>query len=473
MDNSNINQREDSMINFMDEVDKHNKSQQAANNYANSVDVKRRILNKKKDDAKGICLDLIFSKIYKDALPMDDEYKVAHGNDLDAEFHDFISDKAPDGLEYYVKESIKKGNKAAKSIMEEVDKLVKENFFEASMALEDSNSEDVEFDPDSEENQEKIKDITDSIGGEDISEIIKKNVKQTAIDDIEKTKKHDEELKGIVDDLKNDPKITTEASLDRALRLRGVGVPKFYQPSLFEGIMINKTNLIKNSGEKLSNDIINKKAFTESVKELTKINVLHALNFEPISTIESKKLAKKYAQMKVPSSKVSLYSESYDDLYIEGANLEIRKVFKENNKAINDNLKEIQKLIKKDKDYKTAKVKIDETSKLLKKVKEDVLKIDSTVGSTILAWLFTGDIMFIGRELIYLLSPLAGLVIQVDTVIKRIKVLIEDEDISSKTATDKLNLYKNGILVRLNEYISALKVLKSRLAYFEEYDKDE
>lgn len=165
--------------------------------------------------------------------------------------------------------------------------------------------------------------------------------------------------------------------------------------------------------------------------------------------------------------------DSFDDLYIEGANLEIRKVFKENNKAINDNLKEIQKLIKKDKDYKTAKVKIDETSKLLKKVKEDVLKIDSTTGSTILAWLFTGDIMFIGRELIYLLSPLAGLVIQVDTVIKRIKVLIEDEDISSKTATDKLNLYKNGILVRLNEYISALKVLKSRLAYFEEYDKDE
>ena len=94
-----INQRASSMIDFMDEIDKANKARHASENLKNSDHAKRKILDNKKSEAKGICFDIIFNKIYKDALPMNDEYKIAHGTELDNEFRDFINVKAPDGLE--------------------------------------------------------------------------------------------------------------------------------------------------------------------------------------------------------------------------------------------------------------------------------------------------------------------------------------------------------------------------------------
>ena len=64
MDTSVIDQRENKMINFMDEINKTVQSKKASDEFANSPEVKRRILEKTKKDAKGVCLDMIFSKIY-------------------------------------------------------------------------------------------------------------------------------------------------------------------------------------------------------------------------------------------------------------------------------------------------------------------------------------------------------------------------------------------------------------------------
>ena len=58
----NINQRESSMINFMDEIDKASKARQASERFQNSDEVKRKILENKKSEAKGICFDIIFNK---------------------------------------------------------------------------------------------------------------------------------------------------------------------------------------------------------------------------------------------------------------------------------------------------------------------------------------------------------------------------------------------------------------------------
>lgn len=303
-------QREDEMISFIDEVNKDIQARNQITRMENSPKVKRKILEGEKAKGREICLDTIFNKIYKDALPITPEFKEIHGSELDKDFQGFIQDKAPKGLEYYVRESIKKGNRTGKVLLESVDALVKDVFFETGLNLNAVDTGDIKFDSKSDEVQNGLQEITDKMGAEDIAEIIKENVKQAAIADIERQKKRDEETKAIVDELKNDPSVTTEAVLDRKLALSGITTKRMYTPTLFEGIMVNKTNLFKESEEELSPEDIGKMAFFESVKEMTKLSVLHNLGVFPIGLKDSKKLAKDYASMRVPESRITPFQEA-------------------------------------------------------------------------------------------------------------------------------------------------------------------
>ena len=326
MKDSSIETREQKMVNFMDDIQKNMRQQKKTENLMNSDHAKRRFLENEKSKAKGICLDRIFSKVYKDALPIDDSYKIAYGTELDKEFRDFVQIKDPEGLVHYVQESIKRGSRPAKMLMEEVNSLVRDYYMEMGLNISKTSKEDMEFDPDDVEVATKIDDISDKMNTEEISEIIKDNVKKAAIADIKKVKDHQEEMKNLVDDLKNDPTITSEAAIDRRLGVAGLNNPQFYQPGLFEGIMINKTNLIKESGKDLDDDTRNKKAYFESVKELTKLNVLSAFKLEDVNR-NSKRIAKDYAMMRVPSSSVSFYGES-EEAFEEGANMDMYRIFK-------------------------------------------------------------------------------------------------------------------------------------------------
>lgn len=458
MDKS-IEEREKTMNKFLEEIDKQQKASEASMALANSPHAKRRILDQKKTEAKGICLDLIFNKIYKDALPMDDEYKIAHGGELDNEFRDFIQLKAPDGLECYVKESIKRGSIPAKMLMEEVDKLVKEHYRDASYNIEDTDVEDLDFDPNEDETHAKLEDITDKMSTEEISDIIKDNVKKAAIADITNAKAHQDEMKSIVDDLKQDPSLTTEASVDHKLSLMGLNKPAFYQPSLFEGIMINKTNLIKEACDDLSAEDIGKKAYFESVKEMTKLSVLNALNMENINRNQNK-IANDYAKMRVPSSKVSFYQESCD-IYEEGANLDTRNVFKEYQKVYKSESKAAKTAIK-EKKYDKAIEHLTNAKNQLTAASKKIDSFDSTAGSQLFAWLATGWLPLCGRGLVgVLLAPLAP-IIGIDTLVKRVNVLIKSSEKKPLKSSD-FNIYKNSIKVKLTEYEKVIDALISKV----------
>lgn len=300
-----IDQREDNMINFMDEIKKKINKKKRKEEMYNTPTAKRCRLEEKKHDAKNVCLDVIFQNIYKDALPMDDDYKDANEENLKVDMHNFMDAKAPQGLEYYVSEAKKKGNPVAKIMSESVDKIVKDFFFETgiNIAKPDVNPDDVTFDVNSKDVQDKISKTMDKMDTTDLTEMIKDNVKKAAIQDIKKQKDHEEEMQNLVNDLKNDPKITSEAAIEHELGLRGLNQKKVYQPSLFGGIMINKTNLIKESvGDELNSEQIGKYAYTESTKELTKISILHSMKFENCSGRDGMSLANNYAKMRVPYS---------------------------------------------------------------------------------------------------------------------------------------------------------------------------
>lgn len=307
-----LNDRESKVINFMDEVEKIKNSQNAEEQYKQTDDYKLKCIKNEKEKAKGICLDAIFSKIYKDAIPMDDSYKISHGKDLDTEFNDFINMRCHKGMEYYIKEAIKNGSEPAKRLMEAVDTLIKEEYQDKELNIKDTNVNEIPFDVNSDSVQDRLKVISSNMNLPEISEIIKDNVKAQVREEIEKSKKEDEDMKNLQDELNNDPTITSEGAIEKALNLRGIGLKKEYTPSLIEGIMVNKLNTLKESSENIIKeyspeddntneslsidaDALNKLAFIESVKELTKWNIVSTFNLEKVNKYTSKKIANAYA----------------------------------------------------------------------------------------------------------------------------------------------------------------------------------
>ena len=293
--NSNLDDRENRIVNFMDEIEKEKNSKSVSDEFQNSPEVKLRQIKHEKDCARGVCLDAIFSKIYKDAIPMDNDYKVSHGDDLDSEFRDFIHMRNHKGMEYYVKEAIKKGSEPARKIMEAVDRFIREEYHDKEMNVDSLSTDDIKFNINDNEVQSKLNEISSDMNLPEISEIIKDNVKIQTQNEIQRNKAEEENIKQIQQELENDPNITSEAAIDRALKYRGIGLKKTFTPSLFEGIMISKVNAIKESCPDIDAEHVNKAAFTESVKELTKWNVISTFKLEKLGKYEKQKIANNYA----------------------------------------------------------------------------------------------------------------------------------------------------------------------------------
>lgn len=315
MDNT-LNDRENKVLNFIDSVNAEKKKQEDLNRIANSYDAKLRYMNSEQERGKDICLDMIFAKLYKDALPLNDDYKVAHAEDLDADMKDFMASQAPKGLLYYIKEQRKK-NPIAKDLMEAVESVVKEKYKPIAFNLNNTDRKDITFKMD-DDTQKKMEDISKNLELDDISDIIKNNVKTMAIDEIKKSKDQKEETKKLEEEMINDPTITTEADVEKYLDLNVRGRKKIFAPTLFEGMMIGNVTKLNNDlamgtyeepylygtmdlyrENTEDSDIVSSSlydvAFVESVKDLTKESIMKALNFKKFDKYTTANLAMEYA----------------------------------------------------------------------------------------------------------------------------------------------------------------------------------
>lgn len=145
---------------------------------------------------------------------------------------------------------------------------------------------------------------------------------------------------------------------------------------------------------------------------------------------------------------------SQDELMMEGANWDVRRIFVKHRKNLKLSCIAVRKAYKRG-DYTTAKNRIKDTKKIIDMMYKDISKIQKTagVGSWIFGWI-TANVMFIGRILIgSLFAPIGNTIVTISTWIKRINTIMKDvkkekRDIDAKD----FNLYINGIKVRLNEY---------------------
>ena len=307
--------REIRLLDFIDNIENEERNKKAESDFKNSDTYKLRMIDKSRDEAKKEYLTKVLSDTYKDAIPLNDEYKVAYKDDIDKCFRDFLNERCPQGVEYYIKEAIKKNSGFAKKVLEAVNHLVDEKYNKLSLKLEEVTDEDLVFNNDKDE-PKKVNVVGRELNTDEVASIVKDNVKQTAVSEIQRAKEEKEKLQAVEDELANDVKMNTPQKVEEAMRLKGLG-QGYYKPSLFNGIMISNMNKIQAKMESGDNceystyDALKdypmtlnesatpqELAFIESVKEYTGYALVKALKLESFDMYKIDNLAQSYAQRK-------------------------------------------------------------------------------------------------------------------------------------------------------------------------------
>lgn len=305
------------VLKYMDQLDEEDRVDRAKDEFQNSVLYKQRCLDKAKCDARGVCLNRLLRKVYKDAVPLGDEYKTAYNADMDRDFANYMQAKCPKGIEFYIREQQRKNPEAApacKKLLEKVNALVESYYREETVNPDKINTDELVFDADDPENMKAINGIADELDYPALSDAIAQNVLDTARNEIARADIEKKKNQLIEDQLANDMSILSEESAIMEFNRR-TGRDKVYKPSLLEGIMIGQTAKYESAGEPslytyralepfgksytekeaTSPASVQELVFIEGVKELTKINTLNALRLEKYDRRAIDALAMEYA----------------------------------------------------------------------------------------------------------------------------------------------------------------------------------
>lgn len=315
------------VLNFINEVRKQEERNAQENAFKSSTLYKRNTINKEKTIAMEECYSRILTGFYKNCLPFSEEYKSVYSDDLTSDFHTFMESYYQDkSFSAIVTEGSKKGNPIMKRLEKNVTKFVNESFADKEAHIDTIDSFDLKM-VFTEEDNENLNEISDKMEFNDISKLVKKNVKNSIKGELSATKKQKEDTKAFEDSLVENNNVKTESELNRAILKSGrtdfLGSSKIYHPSLFESILIanqnnvmkenvvdnaldelrvtiesasdNESGVISEDGTRLKNE--NESVMIESVKTFTGLNVLKTLRLESFSPSKTKMLAYKYAKM--------------------------------------------------------------------------------------------------------------------------------------------------------------------------------
>ena len=287
-----LEQRENKVLDFMSAVDNSIKQKEDLEAFKKTDSYKMRYLQKTMEDAKERCAVYIICNLYKDALPMDAAYKSVYSNVLDDECKDFISSISQNkGVNAFVTGNPDKIPTPMNKLMYMVETYINNLYMEAGVNIKKMSISDLDFKFD-DADKKRMDAISKSMSFDDVSKMIQKNVTLVANAEAEKAKKEQADEEALQTQLSNDPSMVSESAVKSILSLKNVNRSKFYQPSLFEGIMINKFNNIVTES---TNDSDNDTAYFEAVREFTLHNVAKALKIVKYTPDKIKTLASSYA----------------------------------------------------------------------------------------------------------------------------------------------------------------------------------
>ena len=293
MEPTTIDQKRQGMEAFLADLKEREEQEMLMQQYKENPNYKLSVLNEEREKGLENCAAGVICKIYRDALPLDDEYKAANKEELDDGFVDTIKQKSPDGVYTFLSSCASAGCKPAKLMMEAVTEAIDTGCRKFYENINEVDPDEIDMGPTSKIVNDAVDVVTAKMDYDQISEIIEQNVQNTVRREIETQKAEDEKLQELQTRLSEDNEVQTESAVEAALMREGMS-RKQYQPTLFNGIMIGKVKEFTESGD-LDTEHVQKKAFFESVKEYTKIETLSMLNMVKFNQRQLDQLANEYA----------------------------------------------------------------------------------------------------------------------------------------------------------------------------------
>lgn len=284
-----IDQRESKVMDFINAKNKEHEKATAFDNINNSPEIKLRKLNDECEKGKSLCIDAILAKVYKDALPFDDPKKNCSDDEAIADIQNYIAGRTcGKNSEYYVREAIKRNNSTVlKGILTEAEKMTKSFYKEKAKDIGKINIADLNFNNNIDDSG--ISKITKKLELDEISDIIRNNVKNAIDAEAEKAKRETEYNQKLEDMLTNDTSVNDDASMESAIeKFNAIKQPTVYQPSLFEALTI------KHAGNKMLESTMNG-FFHEAVHDYTLLNISKALKLENFTVESVRKMANEFS----------------------------------------------------------------------------------------------------------------------------------------------------------------------------------
>ena len=281
------------VINFIDEVDKEKAELGMQKAYISSPIYKQNKLNECKAKAKDQCLQYIFADLYKNSIPLSDSYINCNDDKLCNDMKDFINRQTANrGVDCYVREGIKKGCTGLKQLYEAVNEFVESCYREKASNLDKIDAKALDFNLDDNKKQ-KLKEISNDASVREVANYIKKNVKAAVEYEKGKIIEKRERSKELQDELEKNNDVATEAALEKFKSFHGLNsVDKaVYQPSLFEGVIINEFNKLGTAMESSTED----DCFNNAICEYTLLSIDKAFKVNNYDRSTVRSLAKKYA----------------------------------------------------------------------------------------------------------------------------------------------------------------------------------
>lgn len=286
------------MTDFYARLEANEKERELRHSYQNTRGAKFNKINEESSKLKEGCIQGLLSKIYYDALPVDDAVKSKFAAELDEGMHNFIKRRSSDGTCCgYITESIKHGSIPAKQMMESVEEHVNDLFKKYYPVLEETDVDDIKA---TTADKESIIDLVSAdMAYPEISSIIEGNVQQTIQQEMEQQKIEDDKVTELQKALESDESVATEESVDEALERAGMQ-KSTYVPSLFSGIMINRIDAImedaRENGKEIVDEDVKQQAFVEATEEFTKLATISVLNMEDLNKYKVRDMAVRYAR---------------------------------------------------------------------------------------------------------------------------------------------------------------------------------
>lgn len=278
---------EDRIRAFLDSIKASEQKEKERLRHQTDPTIKQRVLASQSNECRKQCVDHMLGTVYIKSLPLDDDFKQAHNAELRNDFSKYINNNKGGAL-YYVKDANEKCNGTniyAKKILEAAEAEVR-NFHDImGIDFKGKNADDIKFNLDN-EIKTRLDKVTDEVSFDDITNGIRTNVTNVAIAEIDRAKKEAEEQQALEDELAKNTDVTTEAAAEEWLKKRSTKTrSKFYQPSLFEAMLMNKTVTMTESASDFD------EIFAEAVKDYTMVSIGHSIGFEKISPREVQRMA--------------------------------------------------------------------------------------------------------------------------------------------------------------------------------------